>query len=276
MTYTWSKSIDNASSTDDSVVFLGGGYLATGNIIPVQNPYDLRGERAESIFDIPQVLQLSYLYELPVGRGRHFGRQMNPILNAVIGGWQTNGIVRIDDGRPILPLLSSTINGGNQFKIPTFGQRPTLIGTLQRASGSPEQAGLTPSTSSDPTISYFSNSRLADFANVANCTLGQPNPTNPGVLQDTECLAPFTLGNAPRTIPSIRQPGARDVSMSLFKVFPSATIREGISSERNPSILLITHTSPDPILWCPVLTRPIPILAKLRPQSAARGNCSSR
>jgi hypothetical protein len=25
---------------------------------------------------------------------------MNPILNAVIGGWQINGIVRIDNGRP--------------------------------------------------------------------------------------------------------------------------------------------------------------------------------
>jgi Carboxypeptidase regulatory-like domain/TonB dependent receptor len=209
MTYTWSKSIDDASSTDDSVVFLGGGYLATGNIIPVQNPYDLRGERAESIFDIPHVWQLSYVYEFPFGRGRHFGRQMNPILNAVIGGWQTNGIVRIDNGRPILPLLQTTIFGGNQSKIPTFGQRPILTGTLQRASGSPEQASV---TNPDPTVSYFANSSLA----------------NPGVLQDTETVAPFTLGNAPRTISSVRQPGARDVSMSLFKDFPLAIIREGM------------------------------------------------
>src|SRR5215472_2965433 len=94
-TYTFSKSIDDASSTDDSVVFLGGGYLDTGNALPVQNPYDLRAERSESVFDIPQVLQLSYVYELPVGRGRTFGRNMNPILNAIVGGWQTNGIIRI-------------------------------------------------------------------------------------------------------------------------------------------------------------------------------------
>src|SRR4029077_9100922 len=59
MTYTLSKSIDDASSTDDSVVFLGGGYLNTGTILSVQNPYDLRGERAESVFDIPQVFQFS-------------------------------------------------------------------------------------------------------------------------------------------------------------------------------------------------------------------------
>jgi hypothetical protein len=220
MTYTWAKSIDNASSTDDSVVFLGGGYLATGNVIPVQNPYNLRGERSESIFDIPQVLQLSYVYELPVGRGRTFGRQMNPILDVIVGGWQTNGIIRIDDGRPILPLLSSTINGGNVFKIPTFGQRPTLTGSLQRASGSPEQATVTSGGS------YFANANAADLAQqVANCTPGQAAP---GVLQDTECFAPFTLGNAPRTISTIRQPGARDFSMSLFKNFSLSSLHEGM------------------------------------------------
>jgi hypothetical protein len=182
-------------------VFLGGGYLATGNIIPVQNPYDLRAERAESIFDVPQVLQLSYVYELPVGRGRTFGRQMNSILDAIIGGWQTNGIIRIDNGRPILPLLDSTIFGGNQFKIPTFGQRPILTGTLQRAPGSPEQATNTSGGN------YFAN---------------------PGVLQDTETVAPFTLGNAPRTISSVRQPGARDFSMSLFKEFGLGSLHEGM------------------------------------------------
>jgi hypothetical protein len=204
MTYTWSKSIDNASSTDDSVVFLGGGYLATGNVIPVQNPYDLGAERSESIFDIPQVLQLSYVYELPVGHGKTFGREMNSILDAIVGGWQTNGIIRIDDGRPILPLLNSTIAGGNQSKIPTFGQRPILVGTLQRAPGSPEQASV---TNPNPNASYFAN---------------------PGALQDTEIVAPFTLGNAPRTISNVRQPGARDVSMSLFKDFSLKRFREGM------------------------------------------------
>ena len=51
-----------------------------------------------SVYDIPQVLQFSYVYELPIGRGRHFGRQMHPVLNAIVGGWQVNGIVRIDNG----------------------------------------------------------------------------------------------------------------------------------------------------------------------------------
>jgi len=209
-TYTFAKSIDDASSTDDSVVFLGGGYLDTGTILSVQNPFNLAGEKAESVFDIPQVFQFSYVYELPVGRGRHFGHDMNPILDAFIGGWQTNGIIRIDDGRPILPLLYSEINFFNTGNIPTFGQRPNLNGTLVKAPGSPEQASV---TNPDPTASYFSNANLALQNN------------NQGALTIPDN---FTLGSAPRTLSSIRQPGARDVSMSLFKDFSLAKVREGM------------------------------------------------
>lgn len=197
-TYTFSKSIDNASSTDDSVVFLGGGFLNTGTILSVQNPYNLGGERAESVFDIPQVFQFSGVYELPVGHGRQFGRNMNPILNAIVGGWQLNGIVRIDDGRPILPLLFCQINFCNSANIPTYGQRPDLLGPLGRSSQSPEQATVTSGGN------YFANP-----GNLAT-------PTN------------FTDGSAPRTLSTVRQPGARDVSMSLFKDFSLNSLHEGM------------------------------------------------
>ena len=102
VTYAWSKSIDTASASDDSFSFLGGG-TSGGSTLGVQNPFNLRGERAVSVFSIPQVFQLSYVWEFPVGRGRLLGRNMNPIANAIIGGWQTNGIIRLDDGRPIIP-----------------------------------------------------------------------------------------------------------------------------------------------------------------------------
>ena len=197
-TYTFAKSIDDASATDDSVVFLGGGFLNTGTILSVQDPYNLRGERAESVFDIPQVFQFSGVYELPVGHGRQFGRNMNSILNVLVGGWQLNGIVRIDDGRPILPLLFCQINFCNSGNIPTYGQRPDLLGDLGRAPGSPERATVTSGGN------YFAN---------------------PGNLA---APANFTDGSAPRTLSTVRQPGARDVSMSLFKDFPLSMVHEGM------------------------------------------------
>jgi Carboxypeptidase regulatory-like domain/TonB dependent receptor len=233
MTYTYAKSIDDASSTDDSVVFLGGGFLNTGTILSVQNPYDLRGERAESVFDIPQVFQFSYVYELPVGHGRHFGRSMNPILDAFVGGWQTNGIIRIDDGRPILPLLYSEINFFNSGNIPTFGQRPELTGPLQVTGGAPEKFSV---TNSDPTVSYFANSSQA----------------NPGVLTTP---TNFTLGSAARTLSTVRQPGARDTSMSLFKDFSLGRVREGMKLQfRAESFNTFNHphfAGPDSLVGSP-------------------------
>src|SRR6266568_7050319 len=192
LTYTWSKSIDNASATDDSISWLGGG-STDGGTLTVQNPFDLRAERAPSVYDIPHVLQFSYVYELPIGRGRQFGRQMHPVLNAIVGGWQVNGIVRIDNGRPIIPGLDSST------PIPTYGQRPNLTGTLKRASGSPQD-----STDPDTGTNYFAN---------------------PDALSQTP---DNTFGTAARTLGSVRQPGARDVSMSLFKEFPLGIVREGM------------------------------------------------
>ena len=199
VTYTFSKSIDTASATDDSISWLGGGTTG-GGTIDVQNPNDLRGERAVSVFDIPQLLQFNYVYELPVGHGKPFGKNLHPVLNAVVGGWQTSGIWRIDNGRPILPSLLNTT------PIPTYGQRPTLTGTLQRAPGSPE-------------------------SHVVGCSSCTSYFANGNVLEDTGVLAPFTLGNAPRTITSVRQPGTRLAGLSLFKEFPMAQVREGMRLE---------------------------------------------
>src|SRR5208282_3497352 len=161
------------------------------NTINVQNPFDLRNERSVSVFDIPQVLQFSYVYQLPFGRGKALGQNLNRFVNTVVGGWQTNGIIRIDDGRPIIPLLAAGT------PIPTYGQRPEFTGLLERASGSPENF----TNSGGP--GYFANPDVASI------------PTS------------YTFGNVARTITSVRQPGARDVSMSLFKEFPLESFREG-------------------------------------------------
>ena len=69
VTYTWSKSIDDSSSTDDSVTWLGG-------FSSLQDPNRRDLERSVSTFDVPHVLQFSYVYDLPVGRGRAIGGGM--------------------------------------------------------------------------------------------------------------------------------------------------------------------------------------------------------
>jgi hypothetical protein len=204
VTYTVSKSIDGASATDDSISWLGGGLQGSlsGSTIPVQDPNNLRAERAVSVFDIPQVLQFSYVYALPIGRGKRFGSDMNPILNGFIGGWQLNGIWRFAAGRPIVLALNST------NAIPTYGQRPTLTGPLQ----------VNHSSESSMLSDYFANA-----CETAPCPAGGSS----AVVQTPN----FTFGNAPRSVTNIRQPGNKNVNMSLFKEFSISRLREGMRLE---------------------------------------------
>jgi Carboxypeptidase regulatory-like domain/TonB dependent receptor len=202
VSYTFSKSIDDASATDDSISWLGGGTV-DGSTLGVQDPNNLKPERAVSVFDIPHDLQFSYVYALPIGRGKHFAANMHPVLDAVVGGWQTAGNWVFQSGRPIIPLQPEGSN-----PIPTYGQRPTLTAPLRRSSNSPESVtagscSLLPSQCPN----YFAN---------------------PDALQQT---TDFTLGNSPRTITTVRQPGTQIVSLSLFKEFPLASVREGMRLE---------------------------------------------
>jgi hypothetical protein len=74
--FTWSKYMDGAWGP-------GWGYMASRD--------NLHGQYSLSGNDIPRSLVLSYIYELPVGRGKKFGAGMNAISNGIVGGWQVAG-----------------------------------------------------------------------------------------------------------------------------------------------------------------------------------------
>ncbi len=123
-TYVYSKSIDNSSETCGCTTWLGG-------TTSLQDPNNRSLERSESQYDIPQVLQFSYVYALPFGKGKQFGKSWNGFVDAILGGWQTNGLWRFDDGMPLAVSLA------NSRPLPTYGtQRPNLVGPLTKTSGS--------------------------------------------------------------------------------------------------------------------------------------------
>ncbi|MCX6624217.1 MAG: TonB-dependent receptor [Acidobacteria bacterium] len=179
--YTWARSMDDSSA--GAVTWLGGW----GSL---QNPNDRRAEHSLSQFDIPHIFVFSYVYDLPLGRGKAFGRNWNSVANAVLGGWKTNGIWRFSAGQP----LALRMNGSQA--LPTYGtQRPNLNGTLVRNTGS------------DWKLHYFANPSVATAA------------------------APYTLGNAPRTLDSVRAPGVNSANLSLFKYFDLEKLRPGARVE---------------------------------------------
>jgi hypothetical protein len=86
--YTWSHAIDDSPDAFDSY---------SGSIVDYRN---LQLERASSNLDIRQRFVFNALYQLPFGRGKHWGNGWNGIGNAVLGGWQTNLIFTAQSGTP--------------------------------------------------------------------------------------------------------------------------------------------------------------------------------
>jgi hypothetical protein len=92
--YTFGKAIDDGSSS------FGGGGNSSDN---AQDPENLRAERGRSAQDARQRLVLSYIYELPFGRGKPLASNAAGILQHVVGGWQLAGITTFQTG------LSNTV-----------------------------------------------------------------------------------------------------------------------------------------------------------------------
>jgi hypothetical protein len=65
------------------------------------NPGDPAPTRMISDFDSPHRVVLSGIVEMPFGRGRRFGSQVNTVLDRIIGGWQISGIYQFQTGRPV-------------------------------------------------------------------------------------------------------------------------------------------------------------------------------
>jgi len=77
--YTWSKSIDNGES----------GFEDSNRI---------RLNRSITDLDVPHRFILNFVYELPFGRNRHFGKAMPRLLDTFAGGWMLDGIINYQSG----------------------------------------------------------------------------------------------------------------------------------------------------------------------------------
>jgi hypothetical protein len=147
--YTWSKLIDDNANS---------GYNLWGGETPIQTIWNLRLERSVSPLDVAHRGVISFVYELPFGRGRSIGKQWNKALNLLGGGWNVSGILTMQGGFPIVTALTS----GNLLE---GSQRPNLIG--------------------DPSMPGTVRQRLDRYFNVAAFS-------RPPV--DTYGTAPRTLG----------------------------------------------------------------------------------
>ena len=91
--YTYSKSIDEATDDDSVLLF---------NAIPY-----LSRNRAVSNFDRRNVFDAGFTADLPFGKDHVFLNSPG-VLNAIVGGWRIDGVVSSYSGLPFTPIASAT------------------------------------------------------------------------------------------------------------------------------------------------------------------------
>jgi len=179
VTYTWSHLLDTPS---------GDNYGGTS----AENDLCRKCDYGNSANNFAHIFTAEYLYDLPVGKGRHFMSNGNRLEEGVLGGWELTGIYHYNSGFPInIGVPSDIANVGQRSN----NQRPNYVGGPQTAS-----------------------SFVTDAANPANGV----RILNVGAYS---LPAPYTYGNLGRY--STIGPHFSNLDFGLYKNFP---FREGKNS----------------------------------------------
>jgi hypothetical protein len=96
LNYTFSKSMDIGSNAERINNVEGGGFAS--QVINAWSPNQLR---AVSDFDTCHQINANWVYDLPFGKGRHFGSGSHGITNGFSGGWSLSGLFHWTSGFPV-------------------------------------------------------------------------------------------------------------------------------------------------------------------------------
>ncbi|TAM78963.1 MAG: hypothetical protein EPN47_19830 [Acidobacteria bacterium] len=184
ISYTWAKTMSLGADE-----WFGTGGNGTTS---VQDPYHLQNDKGLASFDLPQILTLSWVYQLPFGNGGRF-QSGNRGLDAIVGGWQLNGITSITSGSPFGVSASNSIPN---------------VGTT----GNTERADLCGNPAiSNPTPGQWFNNAVA---------VNGSGKVIPGTCASGGAFAvpsSFTFGNSGRNI--LRGDGRANFDLSVFRSF---------------------------------------------------------
>lgn len=169
--FTGGKLIEDTSQT---VGFLGASPTH-------QDVYNRRASRSVASQDISRRLVLSFIYDLPFGRGKALAGNLPRFADVLFGNWQVNGIATFSTGIPL--ALTNAQNNSQSYSAVQ----------LPNVSGSPV---LEDGRSTDEKLARWFDTTV----------FSQP--------------APFTFGNTGRVLPNVRMDGIRSLDFSLFKNFP--------------------------------------------------------
>ena len=186
--YTYAKALTNSTG------FFGAQGI-NGQSAYAENFYNNHEEYGPTAQDIRNNLNGHLTYELPVGRGRQFGNNMNRALDEVVGGWKIAMTTLVYSGFPVNITAQNTSYTQNNSERANHVNKLVVTGRSAQA-----WFGTGPSVA-------------ACSAGVNNGVCAYQQPSN------------GTFGNA--GVDSERAPGYQSANASLFKDF-AITARQRI------------------------------------------------
>jgi hypothetical protein len=157
--YTWSKSMDVKSAAAS----VGGDVAGWSG---PQDDHNLGADYARSDYDVGQRLAMSVIYKLPIGTGKAIAGKANHLTNAVIGGWQVNGIGIAQGGFPF-PIAANDIGFVNQ----DYSERADIL-------GKPYPSGFHKSISEWFNTAAFAQPEQGAFGNSGRNIIRAPGVAN--------------------------------------------------------------------------------------------------
>jgi hypothetical protein len=171
--YTNAKLLSN---TDTLTSWLEGN--TTGGVPNAQDNFNLNKEYSLSAQDVSQRLVISYVLDLPFGRGKRYLSDATGVKDKLVAGWGIDGVTTFQKGFP-LKIKDAGGNALSALSLGTGDIRPDVVAGCSKKG---------PRT-------------IAEWFNVA-CF--QP-------------AGPYSFGNEPRVDPSLRQAGVNAWDFALFK-----------------------------------------------------------
>jgi hypothetical protein len=167
--YTVSKTLEQVSVLNSQDVSLN-------------NLVDTKLEKRLSQFDVPQKLAVVVSYEMPFGKGKRFGNNLNPVLNGIAGNWNLN--------------VQYVRQSGFPFDFPNAAPLEARSAKLSNDQRN-EMARQNGRDRFDPSFDKWYDTTLFP----------------------TRALAPFTLRTFPTRFSDVRSEGLRSWEISIYKDF---------------------------------------------------------
>ncbi len=159
------------------------------------DPYDPRKEKTYSEFDQPQQFKIAYTYELPFGKGKKWGGDVNKLTDAAIGGWTLGGVDTYATGFPLFVQENNWTAG-------------TFAGA---ATGGNARPNVVPGANPNAFFGHLGKYQFGTTAKINAAAFTQaPN---------------YTFGDAPKTLGNVRNFTHKEEDLQASKRIPLFTER---------------------------------------------------